>query len=225
MGTFIKGRINYLRGEEQTGREWFEMIDHGENADRTLRAFCEMDDVGLSRDVSMLLDAEGRPRDAFCRVVKHGARTGTTLFLCEDGQLECEGEIAANGRVSQRVSVDGQLGYLGLHPLVGDALVALSRGTDEKGSFRTVHGLANSVAPAGDEGLYAMPTAIDVAYLGEESMTVPAGTFAARRYALRWHAEWEPAQLWVHGPDALFLRLTWDQIGAAYELVELHEGR
>lgn len=225
MGEFVSGRIRYLRGDQETGREWFEMIAHGGAAGRTLRAFCEMDEVQLTRDVSMRLDANARPLDAFCRVTRAGECLGTTLFLCDENGVECQGEIAPIGRLSQRKKVPGGTGYLGLHPLVGDALVALVRGKDAPGTYRTVHGIANSVSPNGDEGLYAMPTDIDVAYLGEESVTVPAGTFEASRYALRWHPEWEPADLWVSGPEALFVRLAWPMIDASYELVELNQGR
>ncbi|MBT0668022.1 hypothetical protein HT136_06535 [Novosphingobium profundi] len=224
MGEFVSGRIRYLSKGVETGREWFEMIDHGAGG-RTLRALCEMDEFGLTRDVSMLLAPDGRPRDAFCRVMRHEERAGTTLFLCDEDGVECEGEIAALGRLSQRKPVAGGTPYLGLHPLVGDALVALARGTDAVGTYCTVHGIANSVSANGDEGLHAMPTAIDVAYCGKETVTVPAGTFATSRYALRWHPEWEPADLWVHGPEALFIRMDWGMIAASYELVELRRGR
>ena len=70
-----------------------------------------------------------------------------------------------------------------------------------------------------------MPTQIDVAYLGEERVWVPAGEFEARRYALRWNPAWPPADIWVHGPQALFLRLRWEMIDAHYELTDLRRSR
>ncbi|PEQ11347.1 hypothetical protein B2G71_17490 [Novosphingobium sp. PC22D] len=220
---FLTGKILYYGPEGENGREWFESVAHP--GGRTLRAFCEMDEIALTRDASYALDEAGRPIDAFARVVKDGKVLGTTLFLVDDGAVECEGLIAGMGRISQRNPTPGRTSYLGLHPLVGDALVALSRGTERKGLFETVTGIANSLAPDGDEGLYAMPTAIAVAYMGEEDIAVPAGRFPARRYALRWNPAWEPADLWVTGEEAIFVKLEWAMIGARYELVELRETR
>ncbi|WP_439533255.1 hypothetical protein [Polymorphobacter sp.] len=222
-GHFQRGRISYRDANGETGREWFEMVRHAHG--RTLRAFCEMDDMDLSRDVTIALDAQSRPVDAFVRVIRGGAVVGSTLFLLGEDRLECLGDIAGPGRIAQRIALDRPLAYLGLHPLVGDALIATARGTGDEGDYIPVNCYANSQAAAGDEGLYAMPVTIDVAYLGTEDLAVEAGTFTARRYALRWKPDWEPALLWVHGDEALFLRLEWPMIGARYELVEHQIGR
>ncbi|MEQ8693435.1 MAG: hypothetical protein RIC89_21670, partial [Pseudomonadales bacterium] len=86
-----------------------------------------------------------------------------------------------------------------------------------------VHALTNSIAENGDRGLYATRTQIDVAFLGEEKVTVAAGQFPARKFALRWHPDWPPAHLWVRQADCVFLKLTWSQIDSWYELAELRE--
>ncbi len=223
MSDFYAGLIHYLGPEGVNGREWFEMVPHA--GGRTLRAFCEMDNIGLTRDVSMALDAHSRPVDGFVRIIQDGRVRGTTLFLSAANAIECEGVTSELGRVSQRKPLPEPLQYLGLHPLVGDALVTISRGTDRPGEFRTVHGLTNSHSPNGELGLLAMPSAIEVAYLGDENIDVPAGRFAAQHFALRWRPEWPPADLWVHGPLAVFLRLTWSMIDARYELVQLRRER
>lgn len=221
--TQVQGRIAYRRQGEETGRERFELIRHAQTGNRTLRAFCEMDDAGLTRDVTILLDPEFRPLDGFCRVTQHGAAKGAMLFLCEQDRVLSEGTTAAAGRISQSLPTPGPAAYLGLHPLACDALAALRRGADRPGVFLPVEGVTNSISPNGDEGLFAVPVAIEVAYLGDEALTVEAGTFATRRYALRWHPDWPPADLWVTGPDALFVRMVWDKVDAQYELVELTE--
>ncbi|WP_416908046.1 MAG: hypothetical protein ACMVO5_00060 [Polymorphobacter sp.] len=214
---FQTGRIGYFGPDGETGREWFEMVRHADG--RTLRAFCEMDDLGLSRDVTMLLDGAHRPVDAFVRVIRGGEVLGSTLFLADGARLRCVGRIGG-ADVLEDAALSGPIGYLGLHPLVGDALIALARGVSRPGEFVDVPCFTNSQAPAGDEGLRAMPVTIGVAYLGEETVEVAAGRFAARAYGLRWKPEWAAAKLWVHGPDALFLKLDWPEIGARYELTE-----
>jgi hypothetical protein len=220
---FQRGTIRYLSEGQETGREWFEMIRHPNG--RTLRAFCEMDDIGLSRDVSIALDPASHPLDAFVRVIKHGQIIGTTLFLLTPHQLETSGRLAASGALGQRHKLARPLAYLGLHPLVGDALIAATRGTHAQGTFLPIACYTNSQSPAGDEGLYAVPVTIDVAYQGSAPLKVAAGTFEAQHYLLRWKPEWPPAQLWVHGEDALFLRLDWPMLGARYELTEHQVGR
>jgi hypothetical protein len=220
---FYAGKICYFGPEGENGREWFEMVPHAQG--RTLRAFCEMDNIGLSRDVTMALDGESRPLDAFVRIIQHGEISGSTLFLVQPRAVLCEGLTRERGRISQRKPLSTALPYLGLHPLVGDALAALCRGNAQPGVFLPVRGIANSTSANGETGLIAEPTLIDVAYLGDENLEVAAGTFAARRYALRWNPQWPPALLWVHGPLALFLRMTWDLIGARYELTELRTSR
>ena len=71
----------------------------------------------------------------------------------------------------------------------------------------------------------AMPTAIDVAYVGDETIEVPAGRFATQRYALRWNPAWPPADMWVHGPLALFVLMRWSLIDTRYELTEIRTRR
>ena len=223
MSDFYAGLIHYSGPEGVNGREWFEMVPHP--GGRTLRAFCEMDSIGLSRDVTMALDGQSRPVDGFVRIIQGGAVRGSTLFLAGETAIDCEGVTRELGRVSQRKVLPEPLQYLGLHPLVGDALVTISRGTDRPGEFRTVHGITNSASPNGELGLLAIPTDIDVAYLGAETIEVPAGRFDAQRFALRWRPEWPAADLWVYGPLAVFLRLTWSMIDARYELIQLRRTR
>jgi hypothetical protein len=216
---FRAGRVGYYGPQGENGREWFEVVPHTQGS--TVRAFCEMDELDLTRDVTMSLDTEGRPRDAFVRIIRGGQTLGSSLFIVDDQEIRCEAVTAELGHVSQRRPLSAPLSYLGLHPLVCDGLIALSRGTDRPGEFVAVDIITNSSSPSGEQGLIAFPGVIDVAYLGDEIITVPAGQFDAQRYALRWQPDWSPADLWVHGPSALFLRLAWDMIDSHYELVEL----
>ncbi len=159
------------------------------------------------------------------RVIQGGEVLGSTLFQLEAGSLRCSGRITGVGEIDQRLRLERPLNYLGLHPLVGDALIAVARGTGKVGVYTPIACYSNSQSPAGETGLYAMPVTIDVAYVGEVVLQVAAGRYVAREYALRWKPEWEPARLWVHGDDALFLRLEWPMLGVRYELVEHAHGR
>ena len=221
--SFYAGHIGYFGPEGQTGREWFEIVPH--TGGRTVRAFCEMDELELTRDMTMSLDEDSRPREAFVRVVQHGRTLGSTLFLVDEDAIHCEGITQERGRISQRMPLSAPLCYLGLHPLVCDGLIAVSRGTDRPGEFVALDVITNSVSPNGEQDLIAIPSVIDVAYIGDETIKVPAGQFDAQRFALRWQPDWTPADLWVHGADALFLRLSWDMIDSYYELTDLRTSR
>jgi hypothetical protein len=213
----VAGRVAYRRGDgREIGREHFEIGAHPGGF--TLRALCEMDDIGLLRDVTLALDPARRPLDGFCRITRDGGVAATTWFLVTPDALIFEGWIAGAGRMSQRLATSEPLTYLGLHPLICDALITAIRGVDAPGVFRTIPCITNSVSPNGDQGLYAMPSAIDVAYVGQETIDIAAGRFVADRFALRWKPDWPPADLWVRPEDGVFLLMRWSLIENWYEL-------
>lgn len=218
----ISGRIQYLAGDgRETGRERFELI--GSPAGVTLRAFCEMDDVALTRDVTLAMDAQWRPLDGFCRISRHGAREAALWFDVGAHDVVLNGWIGG-ARVEQaRLALTEPLVYLGLHPLQGDALIVNARGTDHPGVFVPIACATNSISPDGDEAVGVRPVTIEVAYLGEERIQVPAGSFVARHYALRWDPSWPAADLWVRAEDCVFLKLDWSHVDASYVLAELTE--
>lgn len=218
----VSGRIAYRSNAgPDTGSERFELVSHP--GGHILRAFCDLAAIGLLRDVSIAFDANWRPVDGFCRIIKAGSLAATSWFCIEPGAVDIETRLAGAGRLRQHLPQSAPLAYLGLHPLQGDALIALVRGIGEPGRFVTIAALTNSTAPNGDEGLTGTPVAIDVAYIGDEEITVAAGSFAARRYALRWRADWPAADLWVRAVDGVFLLMRWSLIDEWYELVDVRE--
>ena len=214
----ISGRIAYRASDgREIGRERFELIGH--TGGHVLRAYCEMDELKLTRDVTLAMDAEWRPIDGFCRV-DQGGETAALWFDVGDAGVHVTGRIGGE-RLDSHVRTDGQLAYLGLHPLQGDALIVEARGTDAVGEFRPVAAMTNSISPSGGEALGARTLTIEVAYCGRETITVAAGRFAARRYALRWQAHWPVADLWVREEDCVFLRMDWPLADGWYELSDL----
>jgi hypothetical protein len=217
----LAGTITYFSAAGESGREWFEMLPH--RTGRTLRALCRLDDVQVWRDVSILLDEHSRPLDAHVRVIQGEEVRGSMTYTTTARGLAYRGMTAAHGQVDELIALAQPLDYLGLHPLVGDALITCQRGTDAPGDFRTIHGYTNSKSANGESGLLAYPSAIEVAYLGDETVRVEAGEFAGRHYQLRWQPQWPVANLWVNGDDALFLRLTWELNQSRYELTQLRK--
>lgn len=218
----ISGRILYLNDKGcETGREQFDLIK--QQGGVTLRAFCEMDEIALTRDVTLTMDTLWRPLDGFCRITKRGKREASLWF--DVGGRDVRLNAWVHGQRVEQVTLDlpQRLVYLGLHPLQGDALIVNARGIERLGEFISIECITNSISPDGDEAVGARPISIDVAYLGEKMLTVAAGTFQARHYALRWDPAWPAADLWVRRQDCVFLRLDWTHVSARYELVELVE--
>jgi hypothetical protein len=217
----ISGRIAYRRRNgEEIGRENFELRHHA--GGRLLRAFCEMDDVGLSRDVTLAMDQDWRPLDGFCRIIRDGATESAIWFFVSDHHVICEG-VCGPDRLSLSAPTSGRLAYLGLHPLAGDGLIAQLRGTARPGDFQRIDSVTNSISPNGDENPGLHRLGIDVCYDGRENIQVTAGDFAADHFRLRWHADWPPAELWVRASDGVFLMMRWSMIDTWYELTEVSE--
>lgn len=216
----VSGRIAYLGLDGlETGRERFDLVDHGQG--HVLRAFCEMDDVALTRDVTLAMDGAWRPLDGFCRITRHGERESALWFDVDKHEVNLHGRIGDGPLAHDRLVLGSPLAYLGLHPLQGDALIVNQRGTDRPGEFLPIEAVTNSISPNGDEAVGLRHLVIEAAYIGEEEIAVAAGRFPARRYALRWDPAWPAADLWVRRQDCVFLAMRWDHVPTTYELTEL----
>lgn len=209
------GRIHYRRGDEVVGREDFAIDVRADG--RSIRAYCEMVDGALTRDAGWTLDARHAPVEGQVRVVQDGRLVGSSWYRFTARDTECEALTAQRGRVSQRLP--GRAQYLGLHPLIGDGMIALARGRTAPGEEWPIAGVTCSYDIKGESTLVALPITIGVRYLGTEDVEVIAGRFRAERYELRWQPQWPAAQLWVLGEDALFLRLRWEVSGLDSQLV------
>ncbi len=199
------GRIVYHHADGPQGIEDFGIDVRADG--RCYRAYCEMGEGNLTRDASWTLDTDLRPVEGHVRVVQHGKVVGSSWYYFADDGTHCESLTANLGRTTQHLP--GRVDYLGLHPLVGDGAIALARGTDAPGVERPIASVTCSYDANGETTLVALPITIGVTYVGREDVTVPAGTFAADVYELNWQPQWPAARLWVHGEDAVFLRLTW----------------
>ncbi|PEQ10410.1 hypothetical protein B2G71_22575 [Novosphingobium sp. PC22D] len=216
----LAGEIVYNHALGVRGRERFD-IDIRPNG-RTVRAYCIMANGQLTRDASWTLDAEHRPVEAQVRVVRKGELVGATSYRFTDEETHCEALTAALGRVSQ--VLPGRRDYVGLHPLVGDGMIAIRVGTANPGVRVEVPSVTCSYDIEGESSLLALPITIGVTYLGPEEIEVPAGRFAAQHFLLEWGPDWPPARLWVDPDDYVTLRLSWEVSGLTSELVSFGEG-
>jgi hypothetical protein len=234
----ISGLISYTskkpeRLDQIRGRERFTYTVHTDGR-RTLRALCEIEepDPTVLRDVVYSIDADDRPMDCFIRLTIGDRFMGSGWFRMLPDRIECESYGPSIGRVSQNVPIIGEYDGFGTHPIVADGY--LTRRMDRtlgphQRDFRTF-------MPSPDHRGATPPliadSTIQLAYIAEETITVAAGTFAARHFCFSdarggmatdkgAHPEYN---LWVTADeDSIFLQggvggymQTW------YELIELN---
>jgi hypothetical protein len=215
------GKIAYIdKSGQEWGRERFSGAVHAHG--RTLRALCEMDEARLLREACWSVGTDWLPREGFVRNMRDGATIGSCWYRITGDVAECEGFTADHGRISRWLRAEQPIGHLGMHPLAGDAITAMVRGTDAPGVERVITCAANSLAHLGDEGLDLRQVAPVVAFVGPERITVGAGTFDALRYSIRWSDQVpHHTDFWIEPEDCLPLLAVLPGIGERYELVEL----
>lgn len=186
----ITGSIRYTSNEperlgQERGRESFRIDIHADGC-RTIAAHGEIDDApAVVRDVNLRVGADRRPQESFVRIAVGGEFTGSAWFRFGDDLAECEAFTAAEGRLSQRMSLDRPLVAFGNHAMVNDGyllnLYDLSKGAGVQVFPRM---LLSSPDHRGATGpmLFAVDLALE--FVGRERVTVAAGTFDALHFRI-----------------------------------------
>jgi len=224
----IRGKILYTsrkpdRLGQERGRESFIITVHTDGK-RTLRAHCEIDDPPtVLRDVVLSLDADNYPLDCFVRLTIDDRFEGSGWMRFSETHAETESFNVNDGRISQRLDLEQRTRWLASHPIAGDAM-AFSIFDLSNGPGKTFFPdmMVTSPDHRGATGPLLFKLGFGIEYLGDETITVPAGTFETRHYLLHpSRPEWTPLETWVTGPDYVFVKLSWDVLEADYVLAEL----
>jgi len=228
----VSGTIRYTSDEaarrgDDRGRESFRIDIHADGS-RTIAAHGEIDDApAVVRDVSLRLDAAGKPQDAFVRLAVDGAFVGAGWFLFGAHAAECEAYTAATGRVRQSMAVGRPVPAFGSHAMVNDGfLMSLYDLAQGPGTQVTERLLLSSPDHRGATGpmLFAVDLAIE--YVGSEELEIAAGKFSALHFRMvdvpGLPVAYPDYDLWVTADgDYVLLKA---QVGApmltAYELVQ-----
>lgn len=236
----VRGKVRYTSKkpemmDRERGREWFAFTHHGDGS-AILRAQCEIEEPAptVLREIVLALDAEGRPRNVHVHLTVGDAFMGSGWFnlthRAGGSTIECESFGPGIGRLSQRVDAEGAIDGFGTHPIVGDAYLTRCMDVSRGPHRRPLRVFVPSPDHRGATPPMIAEVRIDLEYLGDETVTVAAGTFACRRFAFidtsaggMGGKQHPPYEIWVTADDdAVFVRggvggymATW------YELVEL----
>lgn len=239
----VRGRIRYTSKkpelmDQERGREWFAFTHHGDGS-VVLRAQCEIEEPAptVLRDVIFALDPQGRPRNLHVHLTVGDTFMGSGWFNLiherDGGAVECESAGPSIGRLSQRVAFSGALDGFGTHPIVGDGYLTRCMDVAQGPHRRTIRAFVPSPDHRGATPPIAAEVTIDLEYVGDETVTVAAGTFACRRFAFidaseggmggKQHPHY---QMWVTADDdAIFVQGgVGGYMQTRYELVDLERG-
>lgn len=187
----IRGYIRYTskkpeRLDEERGREFFTLTTQS-NGILVMDAHCEIDDEpNVIRDVVLAMNKDASPIDGSVRLSVGNEREGTGWYRFGNNFAELEVVNKDKGRTSERIETEKPVRWLQAHPIVGDGLLMkiydLSKG---KGVQYFEDLMLTSPDHRGATGpmLFKLDS-MGLEYLGEEEITISAGTFKARHFAL-----------------------------------------
>jgi len=188
----IRGKIRYTSKkpemfDQERGREWFAFTHHGDGS-VVIRAQCEIDDPvpTVLRDIVYAIGHDGRPRSLHVHLIVGDVFMGSGWFNVTHGEdggtIECESVGPSIGRLSQAVTFKGPIDGMGTHPIVSDGYMTRCMDLSKGPHRRTVRAYLPSPDHRGATPPIATEVLIDLEYVGEETVTVAAGTFACRHF-------------------------------------------
>lgn len=184
----IRGKILYTskkpgREGQERGREYFTFTKHGDGK-RTMRAICEIEEPEptVLRDITYSLDENDMPMDCFVRLTIGDEFMGAGLFRMAPDAIECESFGPSLGRVSQRLEIKGGYDGFGTHPIAGDAYITKKMDRSRGPHKRDFRCFVPSPDHRGATPPLLAEARIQLEYVGEETVTVAAGTFDCFRY-------------------------------------------
>jgi hypothetical protein len=183
----ITGTILYTskkpdRLDQPRGIEHFRFTHHTDGK-RTLRAHCEIEEPHPSvlRDIVYSLDEHGRPMDCHVRLTVDDRFMGSGWFRFTQDFVECESYGPTIGRLSQRMPLNGPVDGMGTHPVVADGYL-LSLFDWVEGEKKKLRVMLPSPDHRGATPPIIAEVNIDAVFLGRETVTVRAGTFATKHF-------------------------------------------
>ncbi|GMU68667.1 MAG: hypothetical protein AMXMBFR37_09990 [Steroidobacteraceae bacterium] len=233
----VRGKIRYLSKKPDSfdqlrGSESFCMTYHTDGR-VVMRATCELElpSPKLLRDVVCGYDPQGRVENAYVHLVLEDRFLGAGWYRREGDELLLEAWSTESGRASQRVASDASIEDLGLHPVVSDGYICRKVDVRKGPHKRKVKLQAVSLDQRGATPPVIAPMEAVIAYLGDEQVTVAAGTFNTHHYqyldagAGTMATPYPPVDVWVTADgDYIYVK---GRIGgnfmSEYELVEYEQ--
>jgi|GEM_PF-384236 len=214
---WAKGEYEYRTLKTQTprGAESFHLTV-ARDGSRTMRAVTDITARDVQANVIVRVAESFRPIEAYVSLFTKGGYKGS-LTLHVDGDVLHALTMGPTGRIEQTTKVPAQFSFV-THPLALDSwhswYIAPTKGVVQTGAEYFVN-TDGDVAKA----LNGQMQPITFEYMGEEEVTVPAGTFKATHVRMAGHSD-----IWHTGPDRILVRYVWTAIDRDYVLKTLTTG-
>jgi hypothetical protein len=188
----IRGRILYTSRKPHMlgqirGGETFIITRHVDGS-RTLRAHCAIDEnpPRVLRDSITNVDAEWRPTGGFVQITVDEEFVGSAWYRLSGLTAECEGFTLKEGRISQKIALERPPAFFGTHPIQADAWLTQCYDLSKGPGTQTIESyLMCSLHHRGADGPMLFESRnIDFAFLGEETVDIAAGRFAALHFRI-----------------------------------------
>ena len=230
----IRGTIAYTSKKPESmdrerGREYFTLTRQADDV-LVMHAHCEIDDEpNVIRDVVLAMNNQAAPYDCSVRLTVGDRFEGSGWMHFTEDKAVCETWSASQGRITQELTTEGRVKWLQAHPIVGDGLLMklydLGQGPG-KTFFPDI--MLTSPDHRGATGPELFVTGLGLKYLGDEDISVVAGSFRARHFQVVDTAgnlpqEHPPYDVWVTADDDYILlrAAVGGYMQTHYELTEL----
>lgn len=194
----VEGRYETreLKGGRVVGVESFRLNVHS-NGSRCIAIWSNSATRGTQITADVCVDRQFRPLQAYARYWIGGAYRGAAWINVDGASLSVHSSTGG-AATTLNVAVPARFS-LGTHPISADAWHVAALGS-EGGAAAT----SFTLNPAGDRSvaLTGQLVQIPVERLADERVTVPAGTFVARRIRLGGRTDY-----WVNGDDWIVVRM------------------
>lgn len=231
----IRGTLTYLshkpeRMNDVRGREFFTLTKQSDGIS-VLHAHCEIHDApDVIRDVTASFVTETMsPVDGFVRISVGSKFEGCGWFQFDDSHARCHAHNASEGTDLVELAVEAPTTWFGHHAIVNDGFLSRFFPLDATpGKIRMENVMMSSPDHRGATGPMLFPMRFSVVYVGDETVTVGAGTFDARKFQITDTAgnlpeEHPPYEMWcTDDEDGIFLKGgVGGYMQTYYELTEL----
>ncbi len=212
---WAEGTYSYLgdNGERERGIEKFRMNVHPDGT-RTLIMWHDLYARNLQYSVILRVEENFRPLQAFANFWTDNGYNGSTFITVKGDMMETvtHGPV---GQVTQTIDVPHGLS-IDSHPVSGDGWHMWHVDSSADGVQKT--GALYGIESSGDLSkppLGAL-TYMSMEVMGEETVTVPAGTFGTTKYRLAGRT-----LVWVTMPDRIVIKMNNSGRGHDYVLTAL----
>jgi hypothetical protein len=206
-------RNETISGGERRGGETFELVVHPDGS-RTLSISSDLTARNAWFTVVLRAAADFRPLEAYASYWNAGTFKGSGRFIVDGDRVLAESNGPASGLQRRETPVPARFS-IGAHPVSGDGWHTAS--FDPAGPPRQQVNLY-SVEAGADRAKPVLGTVLplEMEYVGEETIEVPAGRFTVARYRLAGMND-----LWVYGPDRIVIKSELPARGLRYVLTSL----